>query len=290
MNDKQIEAFLAICETGSMNRAAEQLYITQPALKKRIDTLEDELGVALLQRTSEGCVRTQAGNVFLEGIAPLYRQMRALVKAVQNVQEPQALRVCTLPDISLEGQDRLLLDFRQENPDVLIEWVALPTSQWIEAVEKGRADLCCSPYIGGEIAQFCRPHLRMHPTGSSGSVVCVISPRHPLAKKAELSMEDLRPYQVYAGPLAYDCGGLKEYAEREGMNILPDDNAAKRYEVIDRCEKGAVYLQAGDYADSLRPLEARRVSGFTCGSCWVWNEASSPLMERFLRFADEWIK
>ena len=113
---------------------------------RRIDALEDELGVALLQRTSEGCARTQAGTVFLEGIEPLYRQMRALVKAVQNVQEPQILRVCTLPDISLEGQDRLLLAFRQENPDVLIEWVALPTAQWLEAVEKGRADLCCSPY------------------------------------------------------------------------------------------------------------------------------------------------
>lgn len=286
MNDKQVEAFLSICQTGSMNRAAEALYISQPALKKRIDTLESELGVPLLSRTSEGCVPTQAGRVFLEGITPLHKEIAALVKRVQGVRPQVTLRICTLPDISLTGQDSLLIAFAQENPDVLIEWVPLPTSEWLGAVDEGRADLCSSLYMEGEVEQFKKKNLQIHPMSRYTKEVCVFSQRHPLARKHELTMDDLRGCEVYAGPLLYHCGGLKEFALREGLNIQPDDNAGKRYEVIEKCERGAVYIHAGDYADSLRPLAVRPLSGYTCYSCWVWNQASSAVVNRFLAFMD----
>ena len=99
-------------------------------------------------------------------------------------------------------------------------------------------------------------------------------------------MEDLRGCETYAGPLFYYCGGLREFARREGLHIQPDDNAGKRYEVIEKCERGAVYIHGGDYADSLRPLAVRPLRGYACRSCWVWNEASAALAERFLAFID----
>ena len=282
MNDKQVEAFLAICESGSMNRAAEKLYISQPALKKRIDTLEAEIGTELLQRTNEGCILTQAGLVFREGVTPIHEQIGRLMQKVRGIKQQRVLRVCTLPDISLEGLDSILIAFAQENPDVFIEWIPLPTSQWLDAVEKGDADLCSCPFAESEIKRFDRRHIRIQPTNSVANAVCVLSRRHPLAVKEDLMMHDLKDCEVYAGPLAYYCGGLKEYAEREGLTILPDENAGKRYEVIERCERGAIYIQTGDYADSLRPLAVRPISGFTCRSCWVWHEESTELAMRLL--------
>lgn len=284
MNDKQVEAFLCICETGSMNRAAEKLFISQPALKKRIDTLEGELGVPLLARTSEGCAPTQAGRVFLEGVAPMYAELGQLIKSVRGVKERQTLRVCTLPDISMAGQDELLIAFSQANPDVLIEWIPLPTSDWLSAVDEGRADLCSCLYMEGEVEQFKRKNISIQPVDHATREVCVMSQRHPLARKHELTMDDLRGHEVYAGPLLYHCGGLREYAQREGLRVQPDDNAGKRYEVIEKCERGAVYIHAGDYADNLRPLAVRPLLGYTCRSCWVWNEASAALVGRFLSF------
>ena len=284
MNDKQVEAFLCICETGSMNRAAEKLFISQPALKKRIDTLEGELGVTLLERTSEGCAPTQAGKVFLDGVAPLYTELGRLIKSVRSVKTRQVLRVCTLPDISMAGQDELLIAFSQANPDVLIEWIPLPTSDWLGAVDNGRADLCSCLYMEGEVEQFKKKNLRIKPHPENSREVCVFSRRHPLACKSELTMDDLRGYEVYAGPLLYYCGGLREFAQREGLNIRPDDNAGKRYEVIEKCERGAIYIHAGDYADNLRPLAVRPLLDYTCRSCWVWNEASVALVGRFLSF------
>lgn len=282
MNDRQIQAFLAICEAGSMNRAAEKLFISQPALKKRIDVLETEMGVPLLKRNSEGCEMTEAGRVFYKGILPIYEQVGELLRDVRRVKDRQRLRVCTLQGMSLEGQDEVMISFAQKNPDVLVEWVPLPTSRWIDAVSEGEADMCSSLMMEDEVERFNRTDVCVMPTKLSVNVMCVCSVRHPLAQKSTLRMEDLRGYEVHAGPLLYYSGGLREYALRNGLNIIPDDNAGKRYDVIDQCEKGKIYVHAGDYAGSLRPLAVRPVSGFTCRSCWIWNRGSSLIVKRFL--------
>ena len=47
MDTQSLQAFLAVAETQSFSRAAEQLYLTQPAVSKRIATLEDQLGTRL---------------------------------------------------------------------------------------------------------------------------------------------------------------------------------------------------------------------------------------------------
>ena len=54
MELKQLEFFIAACECGSLSRAAEKLYTSQPNVSKVIRSLEDELGSSLFDRTSKG--------------------------------------------------------------------------------------------------------------------------------------------------------------------------------------------------------------------------------------------
>src|SRR5260370_33447154 len=61
----QVQAFLEVARTGNVSRAAEALYVTQPALTARIQGLEKELGEALFVRTGRGVRLTDAGRVFL---------------------------------------------------------------------------------------------------------------------------------------------------------------------------------------------------------------------------------
>ena len=61
----QLTYILKIAETGSMNKAAEQLYISQPALTSAVKELEKELGIALFHRTSRGIVLTGEGEDLL---------------------------------------------------------------------------------------------------------------------------------------------------------------------------------------------------------------------------------
>lgn len=66
MDDKDYEILLALSEKKSISKAAEKLFITQPALSKRIQKIEKELDIQLLCRTSKGILLTPLG----EGIIP----------------------------------------------------------------------------------------------------------------------------------------------------------------------------------------------------------------------------
>ena len=64
MNTVQLETFIRVAEAGSFNKAAEQLYITPPAVTKQINLFEGELGIQLFVRTHRGLMLTEAGKSF----------------------------------------------------------------------------------------------------------------------------------------------------------------------------------------------------------------------------------
>lgn len=68
-----VECFLRVAEMGSINRAAVEMEMTQPAVSRRIATLEHELGVALLARDARGVQLTPAGETLLAGAPALLR-------------------------------------------------------------------------------------------------------------------------------------------------------------------------------------------------------------------------
>lgn len=66
MNTFQLTCFLAVAETLSFARAAEQLHVTQPAVTQQIKSLEKELNVKLFRRNTRTVRMTMAGSAFLE--------------------------------------------------------------------------------------------------------------------------------------------------------------------------------------------------------------------------------
>ncbi|GHB73636.1 LysR family transcriptional regulator [Streptomyces viridiviolaceus] len=66
MDIKQLRALVTVAEAGSVTRAAELLHLVQPAVTRQIRTLEQELGVALFERTRQGMQPTAAGTVMVE--------------------------------------------------------------------------------------------------------------------------------------------------------------------------------------------------------------------------------
>jgi len=65
MNLAAFEAFVKVMETGSISQAAEQLFITQPAVTKRIHSLEDYFGVKLFESAGRGVQATHAAHSLL---------------------------------------------------------------------------------------------------------------------------------------------------------------------------------------------------------------------------------
>ncbi|MCD7865827.1 MAG: LysR family transcriptional regulator [Clostridiales bacterium] len=75
----QLSYIITIAETGSMNRAAEKLLVSQPSLTNAVKELEKELGVTLLYRSGRGVVLTNDGMEFLPYARDIYSKYQALL-------------------------------------------------------------------------------------------------------------------------------------------------------------------------------------------------------------------
>ena len=78
MDLRQLRYFIAIVDSGSLSRAAERVYIAQPSLSQQVATMEDDLGVPLLLRSSQGVAPTEAGLTLYRHARQMLRQMEQL--------------------------------------------------------------------------------------------------------------------------------------------------------------------------------------------------------------------
>lgn len=84
MSLAQLEYFVAVAEEGHVGRAAARLHVSQPPLSRQIQKLEDELGVALFERTPRGMLLLPSGERFLVHA----RRVLAAVDAARRLDDP----------------------------------------------------------------------------------------------------------------------------------------------------------------------------------------------------------
>lgn len=87
MTLQQLHYVLTVAETGSMNRAAEQLYVTQPTLTAAIAELETEIGQKIFNRTNRGVSLTSQGTRFLHYARQVYQQYEILEREYGSARE-----------------------------------------------------------------------------------------------------------------------------------------------------------------------------------------------------------
>jgi DNA-binding transcriptional LysR family regulator len=79
-----LKAFVAACEEGSVSRAAQRLFRSQPAVTRQILSLEKELGTVLLDRSSRGVRATPSGNAVFQKAQKLLRDVESLSGSAQD--------------------------------------------------------------------------------------------------------------------------------------------------------------------------------------------------------------
>ena len=86
----QIRYFVGVAEEGTVARAAQRLYVAQPAISRQVRALEDELGTPLFSRTSRGMSLLPPGRVFLE-------HARAILAAVDQAANATRAQAASIP-------------------------------------------------------------------------------------------------------------------------------------------------------------------------------------------------
>ncbi len=120
MNINDLRTFMAVAETASFSQAADQLFVTQPAVSKRIQALEQDLAVQLFDRVGKRVLLTQAGNV----LVPQAQQMLAMLadteKQLRNLSRDISgtLNMATSHHIGLHRLAPVLRTFTDRHPEV----------------------------------------------------------------------------------------------------------------------------------------------------------------------------
>lgn len=108
-----IEYFIAVAEHGSLSRAANHLYITQPALSKQIKILEQEHGYKLFIRSHQGMTLTESGKMLYEDIQPIVFALKNKMTEHRKIEKSRFgvspfLATYYLPE--LEGENRIPIE------------------------------------------------------------------------------------------------------------------------------------------------------------------------------------
>ena len=139
----RVVVFCAVAEQLSFRKAAEELYLTQPAVSLQIKALEEDLGVQLFDRTGAHITLTAAGKILLdcsEHVNALLAQAEHDIAALSGEHAGQ-LALGASTTIAQYVLPRLLGEFRREHPRVHPTLVSGNTEHIVEAVETQRIEL-----------------------------------------------------------------------------------------------------------------------------------------------------
>jgi DNA-binding transcriptional LysR family regulator len=186
MELRHLRYFVAVAEELHFRRAAERLYVAQPAVSEQVRKLEAELGVRLLDRTQRSVSLTVPGAAMLEEARRVLRQADVAVRAARNARERQIgrLRVGYLPDALPPSVPESLSHFRTAAPGVELVLESGRPLQLIDDVRQGRLDIAvvCLPAPVGD--------LRVTPLGVDRAVAAVPE-SDPLSREASLGPEQI---------------------------------------------------------------------------------------------------
>jgi DNA-binding transcriptional LysR family regulator len=180
-----IEGFLEVARLGSVSRAAEALYVTQPTLTARLHSLERDMGQELFVRTRHGMRLSDQGRAFLPYAERAVRALRDGRRAIDDVSTGMAGQLVL--GVAPAASTYLL-------PPVLERFVALHSRVEI-AVRTGHSEEVQQMVLKDEVQLGIGRALK-HPdveliSFHEEELVLVVAPAHPFARRSDVAMADL---------------------------------------------------------------------------------------------------
>ncbi len=138
----QLESFVAVVENGSINKAAEKLYMTQPSLSRILKSLEDEMGKQLLNRNSQGVEPTREGKLFYTYAQSILSELKVL----DQLKTMDMDEISTELNVSIYSffiQNQLFVDLYDEilSHELIFNVLEGTLEQLVENVISGQSEL-----------------------------------------------------------------------------------------------------------------------------------------------------
>lgn len=198
MRLEQFEYILEVAKTKSISLAAENLYISQPALSRAIKSLEKEFGVSLLLRTTTGVFLTEVGEQLLPKMQHiLYETNDLLEKAniIKNTYEkisiPSSLTIQTIPTIADSLLPPTLEQFSTFFPDVNVQIQMMNLSDPFTLSNLSQFDLTIAMNVNNTLDQSISVSQYQTEVLFTENPTIVVACTHALSKKNTVSLEEV---------------------------------------------------------------------------------------------------
>lgn len=189
----QLRILKAIASEGSFKRAADSLYVSQPAVSLQVQNLERQLDVPLFDRGGRRAQLTEAGHLLLgygEKILSLCQETCRALEDLQNLQGG-TLIVGASQTTGTYLLPRMIGMFRQKYPDVAVQLHVHSTRRTAWSVANGQIDLAI---VGGEIPTELLEALDVVPYAED-ELALILPPSHPMVQQETIQKEDLYKLQ-----------------------------------------------------------------------------------------------
>jgi DNA-binding transcriptional LysR family regulator len=186
MDLMQLEMFVAAAEARSVQRAAERVFRTQPAVSMALRKLEEEIGAPLFDRSNRGFVLTATGELLF---ASAKRLLALRDEALSQIRELHSLERGRVRIGANESAGNYLLPklieaFLQKYPNVRIDISRQNSRQLIHDIRENTVDLALISFMPEEKDIEALPVM-------NDELILIASPEHPLAKKSSVRIPDL---------------------------------------------------------------------------------------------------
>jgi len=216
MDTQNLKAFQAVAESHSFSEAANELFITQPAVSKRIAALELELGCKLFDRVGRSVHLTHEGSTLLPKAQQILRDLQDTRRLMAELsgEVKGHLSLATSHHIGLHRLPSVLRQFTQTYPSVQLSLDFLDSEKTYAQVIQGRYDIAITT-----LAPEAEKAIRVHPIWTDE--LCVVAAHdHPLSKLPQLSLNTLTQFPaILPDQKSYTTQLIRALFDRENLTL-----------------------------------------------------------------------
>ncbi|HZF87791.1 LysR family transcriptional regulator [Streptomyces sp.] len=287
VDTRLLRYFMAVVEEGTLTRAAERLFVSQPALTKQIKQLETRLGVRLFTRSRTGMTVTEPGRMLAERAPALLADWDRVLRETKSAASRAArlLRVGFMGSAANEATPRIIAEFTRRRPGWRVEMRQATWSNPSAGLADGDVDVALLrlPFPGQDALRtavlFTEPRWVALPEG------------HPLTARDVIPFRDLWDEPFVAAPPETGWWRDRWLATDER-----DGHPVRVGAVVDQPDDWLSAIANG-YGVALAPASAARfyarpgityrpvsdVSPSQVGVAWARSDDTNPVVQDFVR-------
>jgi pca operon transcription factor PcaQ len=194
---RHLDCFVAVAQTRHLGKAAVKLRLTQPAVSKTLNELEEIVGVQLLERNRLGARLTPQGEAFLVHAVAVLGALEAAGASVapEQASVEEVVRVGVLPTVAADLLPAAAAEFQRRRPRARVAVQTARNSDLVQMLKAGEIDFAVARMTDPEMmAGLAFELLYMEP------LALVVRPEHPLAASGAVALTEVADYPAIVLP------------------------------------------------------------------------------------------